>query len=192
MYLYCYTCNTYRITDTGFRDIKKEMKENKKTTAEKKYEKLVFSGIREEMDLPFITKPSAYFRGARQIPGAGINMGWQLFIKPVLLETEPHTHDAEEYLIFLGSDPADWFSSFDAEIDLFLGEELERYIIDKPTIVYIPPKLSHCPLNFRIMNKPVLFTALLQTPFFTKTMGNKLYTYQGPEVDGPIIGEKPT
>jgi hypothetical protein len=109
------------------------------------------------MDLPFMTKPFAYFRGTRQIPGAGINMGWQLFTKPVLPEKEPHMHDADEYLVFLGSDPADWFSSFDAEIDLFLGEELEQYVIDKPTIVNIPPKLSHCPLNFRIMNKSPCF-----------------------------------
>jgi hypothetical protein len=155
----------------------------------KKYEKYVFSGFREEMNLPFIARPQAYFRGTRQIPGAGVNMGWQLFIKPVLLETEPHTHNADEYLIFLGKDPADWFDSLDAEIDLFLGEEMEKYLINKPTIVYIPPNLSHCPLDFRVINKPVLFTALLQTPIFTKTMKGKEYKFNGPDAKGNIPGE---
>jgi hypothetical protein len=154
-----------------------------------KYAKYVFSGLREEMNLPFIAKPQAYFRGARQIPGAGINMGWQLFVRPILLETEPHTHNADEYLIFLGNNPADWFSSFDAEIDLFIGEEMEKYLINKPTIVYIPPDLSHCPLDFRVLNKPVLFTALLQTPIFTKTMKGKEYKFDGPDTKGNISGE---
>jgi hypothetical protein len=154
--------------------------------AKKKYEQLVFSGLKENMDLPFIAKPQAYFRGANQIPGANMNMGWQLFIKPILLEKEAHTHDAHEYLIFLGDSPADWFSSFDAQIDLFLGEEMEKYIIDKPTIVYIPPNMSHCPLNFRVINRPVLFTALLQTPVFTKTMDGKEFTFKGPGADGTI------
>jgi hypothetical protein len=157
--------------------------------ADKKYEKYVFSGLREEMNVPYFAKPQAYFRGARQIPGAGINLGWQLVIKPILLETEPHTHDAEEYLIFLGSNPADWFSSFDAEIDLFLGGEMEKYFINKPTIVYIPSNLSHNPLEFRVINKPVLFTALLQTPIFTKTMKGKEYTFDGPDAKGNMPGE---
>jgi hypothetical protein len=153
---------------------------------ERKYEQLVFSGFKENMDLPFIAKPQAYFRGAHQIPGAGINMGWQLFIRPVLLEKEPHTHNTDEYLIFLGDNPADWFGSFDAQIDLYLGEEMEKYVIDKPTIVYIPPKMSHCPLDFRVLYRPVLFTALLQSPVFTKTMKGKEYTWKGPDANGKI------
>jgi hypothetical protein len=157
--------------------------------ANKKYQQLVFSDFKENMDLPFISKPQAYFRGESQIPGANMNFGWQLFIKPILLEKEPHTHDAHEYLIFLGHDTADFFSSFDAQIDLFLGEEKEQYLIDKPTIVYIPPNMVHCPLNFRVINKPVLFTALLQTPVFTKTMDGKEFTYKGPGADGPIKPE---
>jgi hypothetical protein len=157
--------------------------------ARKKYRQLVFSQFKENMDLPFIAKPQAYFRGAHQIPGAGINMGWQLFIEPVYLEKEPHTHEADEYLIFLGNDPADWFSSFDAQIDLFLGEEMEKYLIDKPTVVYIPPKMLHCPLNFRVLNRPVLFTALLQTPVFTKTMKGKEFSWKGPDVNSKISGD---
>lgn len=146
---------------------------------EKKYEKLVFSGLREEMNVPVVASPQAYFRGALQIPGAGINMGWQLILKPFKIEKEPHSHDEDEYLIFLGGDPADWFSSFDAHIELYLGEEMEKYDIDKPTIVYIPPRLSHCPLNFKVVNKPFVFTALLQEPIFRKTMNGKIYTFKG-------------
>jgi hypothetical protein len=157
--------------------------------AKKKYQQFVFSDFKENMDLPFLSKPQAYFRGESQIPGANMNFGWQVFIKPILLEKEPHTHDAHEYLIFLGHDTADFFRSFDAQIDLFLGEEKEQYLIDKPTVVYIPPNMVHCPLDFRVINQPVLFTALLQTPVFTKTMNGKEFSYKGPNADGPIKPE---
>jgi hypothetical protein len=152
--------------------------------AGKKYAQYVFSDFKEEANLPAVAGPQAYFRGARQIPGANMNMGWQLFVKPIYLEKEPHTHEADEYLIFLGGQPPDLFSSFDAEIELFLGDEQEKYFINKPTIVFIPAGLTHCPLEFRILRKPVLFSALLLTPKFTKTMDGKEFSYDGPGVGG--------
>ncbi len=152
--------------------------------AAKKYAKYLFSDFKEDSNLPAVLGPQAYFRGARQIPGANMNMGWQLFVKPVFLEKEPHTHDGDEYLIFLGGQLPDLFSSFDAEIDFFMGEEQEKYVITKPTIIYIPKDIPHTPLNFRIINKPVLFTALLLTPRFEKTMNGKYYSYDGPGYKG--------
>jgi hypothetical protein len=157
--------------------------------SEGKYAKYLFSDFREEANLPAVTGPQAYFRGARQIPGANMNMGWQLFTKPVFLEKAPHTHDADEYLIFLGGELPDLFSSFQAEIDLWIGEEQEKYVITKPTIVFIPKGLPHTPLDFRKIVKPVLFSALLLTPKFTKKMGSKEYSYDGPNIGGagPMI-----
>jgi mannose-6-phosphate isomerase-like protein (cupin superfamily) len=154
--------------------------------SKKKYARYVFSDFKEDSNLPAVATPQAYFRGARQIPGANANMGWQLFVKPVFLEREPHTHDADEYLIFLGGQLPDMFSSFDAEIDLCMGEEQEPYLINKPTIVFVPKGMPHTPLNFRKIVKPVFFTALLLTPKFTKTMNGKEYSY-----DGPGVGDAP-
>ena len=159
--------------------------------AESKYAKYLFSDFKEDSNLPAVAGPQAYFRGGRQIPGANMNMGWQLFIKPIFLEREPHTHETDEYLIFLGGELPDLFSSFEAEIDFWIGGEgeMEQYLIDKPTIIYIPKDLPHTPLNFRKIVKPVLFSALLLTPMFTKTMGGKEYSYDGPNVGGagPMI-----
>lgn len=157
--------------------------------ADLKYQKYVFTEFKEDSNLPAVASPQAYFRGARQIPGSNMNMGWQLFLKPIFLEKEPHTHDADEYLIFLGGHLPDLFSSFEAEIDLWLGEEQEKYIITKPTIVFIPKGFPHTPLNFRNIVKPVLFSALLLTPKFTKRMGGRDYSYDGPNVGGagPMI-----
>jgi hypothetical protein len=149
-----------------------------------KYQQFVFSDFKEDSNLPMVAGPQAYFRGARQIPGANMNMGWQLFTQPVELEKEPHTHSGDEYLIFLGGTLPDLFSSFDAEIDLCMGPELEKYVITKPTIVFVPKGFSHTPLNFRVLRKPVLFSALLLTPVFEKTMNGKYFEYQGPGFGG--------
>ena len=114
-----------------------------------KYDKLFLTEFKEPSNLPAVAGPQAYFRGARQIPGANMNMGWQLFVKPINLEKEPHTHDVDEYLIFLGGALPDLFSSFQAEIDFCIGEEKEPHLINKPTIIFIPKGMVHCPLNFR-------------------------------------------
>jgi hypothetical protein len=148
--------------------------------AEKKYEKYVLTDFREEANLPGVASPQAYFRGEVQIPGAGMNMGWQVFTDPIHLEKEPHTHNVDEYLIFLGASLPDVFD-FSAEIDFYLGEEQEYYLVDKATIIFIPRGMVHCPLNFRKIEKPVLFHAILLAPGFTKTMDGKEYAYNGPK-----------
>ena len=148
--------------------------------ADKKYRKYVFTDFKEESTLPQIASPQAYFRGGIQIPGAGMNMGWQLFTQPIHLEKEPHTHNVDEYLIFLGGKLPDVFD-FKAEIDFWMGEEQEQYLINQATIIFIPKGMVHCPLNFRKIDEPILFHAILLAPRFTKQMGGKEFSYDGPK-----------
>jgi len=112
---------------------------------------------------PEIASPQTYFRGASALPGATATIGWQVFIKPVCWET-PHIHKYDEFLIFLGAEPPDLCKSFDAEIDLWMGEEMEKHTITSTTIVFIPKGMQHAPLNFRAIKKPVLFHALYLGP----------------------------
>lgn len=147
--------------------------------AERKYEKYVLTDFREEPNFPGVMSPQAYFRGAVQIPGATMNMGWQVLTEPIFLEKEPHSHDEDEYLVFLGSRLPDVFD-FSADIDFYLGEEMEHYVIDKATIIYIPKGMLHCPLNFKRIDIPILFHAILLAPRFTKEMDGKQYAYDGP------------
>jgi len=147
--------------------------------AESKYDRYFLTAFKETSTFPGIASPQAYFRGARQIEGANLNMGWQLFTQPIHLEKEPHTHDFDEYLVFLGGKLPDLFD-FKAEIDFWIGEEGEQHLIDKSTIVFIPKGLVHCPLNFRKIDEPILFHAICLAPRFTKLMGGKEYSYDGP------------
>ncbi len=112
---------------------------------------------------PEIASPQTYFRGASALPGATATIGWQVFKAPVCWET-PHTHKYDEFLIFLGAELPDLCKSFDAEIDFWMGEEMEKHTFTSTTIIYIPKGLMHSPLNFRAIRKPVLFHALYLGP----------------------------
>ena len=147
---------------------------------ETKYGHYFLTDFKEEGNFPEIASPQAYFRGEKQIAGVNLNMGWQLFIRPIYLEKEPHTHDFDEFLCFLGGKLPDVFD-FKAEIEFWIGEEGEKHIINRATIIYIPKGLVHCPLNFKKIDEPILFHAICLSPGFTKRMGGEVYAYDGPK-----------
>ena len=122
-----------------------------------------FVGLNSLPIFPEIASPQTYFRGASALPGATATIGWQVFTDPVCWET-PHIHKYDEFLIFLGADLPDLCSSFDAEVDLWMGEEMEKHTITSTTVVFIPKGVQHAPLNFRKINKPILFHALYLGP----------------------------
>jgi hypothetical protein len=151
-----------------------------------KYAKYLTTDIKEDTMLPdVIPGPTFGFRGDSQIPGSKANFGWNVITKPYFLDRVTHVHAGDEYLCFLAGNVPDCFSEFDAECDIYLGEEQELYTIKEPTIVYIPKGLWHCPLEFRKVNKPLLFVMILLTPGFALTdiEGNKV-SFNGPGVDG--------
>ena len=72
-----------------------------------------------------------------------------MYIKePYLMNTPTHAHDNDQFLYVLGSNPANFFE-FDAEVEITLGAEGNKYSITTTSIIYIPKGLMHCPINFR-------------------------------------------
>ena len=158
-----------------------------------KYASYLTTNVREDSTIPGVIQgPSFAFRGGRVIPGAGANFGWILITRPLFIDREVHTHDVDEYLFFLGGQVPDSFDTFDAEIDLCIGDEQEKYVITEPTLVYIPKGLPHTPLEFRKINKPVLFGMILLAPSFTKMTGGEQFSYDGPGVDGAPLTIDPS
>jgi hypothetical protein len=146
-----------------------------KGTIGNKYDHLFCTQMKENSNISDVVPgPQAYFRGESVLPGAGMNMGWQMLTKPYTMELESHHHDVDEYLIFLGATLPDLVGSFDAEIELFLGKEYEKHTITQATVLYIPRGLEHNPLDFKRVSKPIMFSALLMAPYFNgvyQTMG---------------------
>jgi mannose-6-phosphate isomerase-like protein (cupin superfamily) len=138
------------------------------------YDHLFSTKLKENSITDVVAGPQAYFRGDSDLPGAKINMGWQMFVKPYKLELESHHHDTDEYLFFLGAELPDLVGSFDGEIEYFIGPEYEKHIITKATVLYIPAGLEHNPCNIKRLTKPMMFSALELSPYFNgvyQTMG---------------------
>ena len=76
--------------------------------------------------------------------------------EPTLMEEYAHSHDFDMYLYFHSFD-ADNMGDLGADIEIGLGEEREIHKITTPTSVYIPAGMVHCPLEFKRVDKPILF-----------------------------------
>jgi hypothetical protein len=87
----------------------------------------------------------------------GVDAGWILVpvLAPRMFQEEPHKHDFHQFFCFLGSDP-EYLSKFDAEIEVSLGEEGEKHVITRPTVLHIAPGLTHCPMEYKRVGKPVI------------------------------------
>jgi hypothetical protein len=82
------------------------------------------------------------------------------YITETFEEGPPHKHDAHQVMCFVGADLKK-MSDFDADIEIALGDELEIQKITSPSVVSIPPGLTHCPLRFTRIGKPVLFIEIV-------------------------------
>ncbi len=76
------------------------------------------------------------------------------FFKPFVFVPKKHVHKYDDYLFFMGSNPYD-MDDMDAEWELCMGENEEVHKINKPTIVYVPAGVWHCPLRLVRVGKPV-------------------------------------
>jgi hypothetical protein len=158
---------------------------------QEKYEKLFYEFTPQETSWgDWIHSPQAYFRGDKDLPGANMNVGFQVFKAPVFLEREPHFHREDEYLVFLGAKLPDVFSSFDAEVHFFLGktlETMEKIVITEPTIIKLPRGYWHSPLDFVRVDKPILFQAVFlagkegRVSYVERENGERQYIYVGDE-----------
>jgi hypothetical protein len=87
-----------------------------------------------------------------------------VFYKPEYVLKESHFHDDfMQILCFLGTNPKNVRDFGGAVIELCLGKEEEKHIIDSPVIVPIPKSLPHGPLYFKKLPKPVIFLEIMLT-----------------------------
>ena len=91
--------------------------------------------------------------------------------EPVLMEEFPHSHEFDMYLTLIGFDP-NGLNDLGGEIELYLGKEQEKYIITKPTSIYMPKGMIHCPLEFKRVDKPIL---LIHASIASKYEKAKIY-----------------
>ena len=81
----------------------------------------------------------------------------------------PHIHKDAELLMHIGMNPDDPMD-LGAEVELYMGPELERHVITKSTVVYIPPNFIHCPWRPQRTYRPWLFVEVNQGPMHTEKL----------------------
>jgi hypothetical protein len=69
-----------------------------------------------------------------------------------------HVHTCDEILVYLGIDPE--VEYLGAEIELDMGQEHERHLFSKPTVVVCPSGMPHLPQVTRWVDKPFAFFAV--------------------------------
>jgi len=94
---------------------------------------------------------------------------WNLVTQPWLMEKEPHSHDFDQALHVFGANSMD-ISEFEAEVEVYLGAEGEKHTITTPQVIYIPKGLIHCPVEFKRVDKPIVWLNIAFSADYLKTM----------------------
>jgi hypothetical protein len=75
----------------------------------------------------------------------------------------PHTHKDPEVLVSIGTDP-DHPNELGAEYEICMGPEMEKHIVNKPSLVYIPANFIHCPFTVTKVTRPFIFIEAQYAP----------------------------
>lgn len=121
---------------------------------ESKYGKYFTTEVVRDGELaPFL--PRFKFNSQKNFGYGDFGLRCAYVTEPFDLPEGPHAHDFEQYLCFIGS--AENMREFDAEVEVYLGEEGEKHLITETTVLHIPSGMIHCPIRFTKINKPISF-----------------------------------
>ncbi|MBN2240320.1 MAG: hypothetical protein JW712_11155 [Dehalococcoidales bacterium] len=99
--------------------------------------------------------------------------------QPYSMSEEPHVHDFDEVFTFVPC--TEDLKAYDAESEIYIGEEGEKIIIDQTCTVHIPAGLVHCPIVHKRVGTPFFFVNCPIVP------GEEYTAYvDGKKVDYPV------
>lgn len=156
-----------------------------------KFEKYVMKGkpgLKPDADNPGVV--TAVLEGPQGWSGISPRITWKYVSQPAVMKEEPHSHDFEEWMIFLpnnASEPQD----FNAEIEISFGEEGETHKIDTSAVVFIPKGLAHSGVTFKKVGKPVMYATIYLAPdYISKPVSMKTQSAGGTKY-GKYVLRKP-
>jgi hypothetical protein len=98
-------------------------------------------------------------KGGEKFKGKDFSIAACLIKEPGIMVPDTHTHEFDQFLVFIGSNPL--AESLGGEAEICLGKEQEKHVIKNKTIVHIPGGLEHCPLTHKKVGKPYLFLDII-------------------------------
>jgi hypothetical protein len=132
-----------------------------------KYGKYIVTEPYKKASNEAVVEPMVHLDGEKDGGGANLTVSRSWITRPFRMIKEPHHHDRDQFLIFMGGNPID-VRDFGAEVELFLGKEGEKHIIDRPALVHIPAGLVHGPLEYKRVDKPIVFLDIYLAPTYER------------------------
>ena len=129
--------------------------------AELKYEKYVLREPRGMGELPprrttQVQAASINEKLLSEIPEVNCNFNFMGVLEPHLLGDPPHKHEYDEFLFFIAADSEN-APDLGGEVEIALGEEWEKHVINTSAIVCLPRGVQHCPIYVKKVDKPFYF-----------------------------------
>jgi hypothetical protein len=90
------------------------------------------------------------------------NYNFVAVLAPYVLADPPHKHNCDELLFFISTDPENTVD-LGGEVEVALGEEWEKHVINTSAIICLPKGLQHCPIYIKKVDRPFYFGHLLLT-----------------------------
>jgi mannose-6-phosphate isomerase-like protein (cupin superfamily) len=144
--------------------------------AKTKYGKYVIDApVFRDEDRQSKNMPRVTMRGKKPWPDwrdINFSINYRCVIEPIIMAEGSHEHDFEQFLFFLGGNPED-VTDLGAEIEITLGKEEEKFVVNTPTVVRIPKGLHHGPFNFKKVTKPMVFINITLSPEYTRAKKSK-------------------
>jgi hypothetical protein len=133
--------------------------------AENKYSKYIIRDTLGFNMYPPYT-PRFLYDTRNDFPGLGFGIRYTYITEPLEMET-PHSHDFDQIFCFMGC-PED-LRIFDGEVEVYLGEEQTRHIINSSSVVFVPKGMIHTPFKWKKVNKPMMFINIVLSNDYTRT-----------------------
>jgi hypothetical protein len=130
-----------------------------------KYEKYIVRNTLDWNIFPPYT-PRLLFDSKNHFPEMNFGIRYTYINEPIQME-RPHAHDFDQFFCFLGT-PEDQ-RVFDGEVELYLGEEETKNIINSTSVVYVPKGLIHCPVIWKRVSQPMMFVNIVLASSYTRS-----------------------
>jgi len=110
--------------------------------------------------------PRLLFDSKNYYPEMDFGIRYTYINEPIQME-RPHAHDFDQFFCFMGT-PEDQ-RIFDGDVELYLGEEETKNIINSASVVYVPKGMVHCPIIWKRVSQPMMFINIVLASSYTRS-----------------------
>jgi hypothetical protein len=106
-----------------------------------------------------VTFPDEIYLDKDLVPGTPlmVDIGWRFTIPDPDPVEWTHTHDFDEVLNFIGSDPKNPHD-LGAEVEMTVGDE--KFTLTQTTTIFVPRGVPHCPMIHKRVDRPYLLVVV--------------------------------